>query len=127
MMGRRSEQANCCGPVAPCMTDARCRTVHRSSDCDVCPIRDKCCTTDQARKIPRDLPGPSRFPRTRTFRGCSAVITSPEGCTDPPLLSLACTHRPLCRLYEQELCSVSNSYAFESTFSSSKMALGRTE
>ena len=24
-------------------------------DCDVCPIRGKCCTTDQARKIPRDL------------------------------------------------------------------------
>ncbi len=24
-------------------------------DCDVCPIRAKCCTTDQARKIPRDL------------------------------------------------------------------------
>jgi hypothetical protein len=24
-------------------------------DCDKCPIRAKCCTTDQARKIPRDL------------------------------------------------------------------------
>jgi transposase len=24
-------------------------------DCDVCPMRAKCCTTDQARKIPRDL------------------------------------------------------------------------
>lgn len=24
-------------------------------DCDKCPIRTKCCTTDQARKIPRDL------------------------------------------------------------------------
>lgn len=24
-------------------------------DCDACPIRTKCCTTDQARKIPRDL------------------------------------------------------------------------
>jgi len=24
-------------------------------DCDICPIRAKCCTTEQARKIPRDL------------------------------------------------------------------------
>jgi hypothetical protein len=36
--------------------DGRTR-LHRASkrDCDVCPLRPKCCTRQEARKIPRDL------------------------------------------------------------------------
>jgi hypothetical protein len=36
--------------------DGRTLVYHASKrDCDFCPLRVKCCTTDQARKIPRDL------------------------------------------------------------------------
>src|ERR1700730_11854710 len=42
---------NCFRPAAPCTL------LYRASkrDCDVCSIRAKCCTTADARKIPRDL------------------------------------------------------------------------
>ena len=47
--------ASCCGPVVQCTTGVRCSTAPQKRDCDVCPIRAKCCTTAEARKIPRDL------------------------------------------------------------------------
>jgi adenine-specific DNA glycosylase len=37
-------------------------------DCDVCPIRTKCCTTAQARKIPRDLHEDARDIARRQMR-----------------------------------------------------------
>lgn len=37
-------------------------------DCDNCPIRAKCCTTDQARKIPRDLHEDARDVARRKMR-----------------------------------------------------------
>jgi transposase len=38
------------------------------SDCDVCPIRAKCCTTANARKIPRDLHEDARDIARRTMK-----------------------------------------------------------
>jgi hypothetical protein len=39
-----------------------CTLLYRASkcDCDVCPLRARCCTKDAARKIPRDLPEDAR-------------------------------------------------------------------
>jgi len=38
------------------------------SDCDVCPIRAKCCTTANSRKIPRDLHEDARDVARRTMK-----------------------------------------------------------
>ena len=47
-----------------------CTLLYRASkhDCDKCPIRAKCCTTDQARKIPRDLHEDARDVARRKMR-----------------------------------------------------------
>src|SRR5437016_9890237 len=46
---------NCCRPAAPCTTDVRCYIAPRSGTAMYAQLRAKCCTTTDARKIPRDL------------------------------------------------------------------------
>ena len=50
-------------------------------DCDVCPIRGKCCTTDQARKIPRDLRSRAGHRKGRQSAGQNSVGARPETAT----------------------------------------------